>query len=166
MKFGLLGQSLKHSYSPQIHAQLGSYPYELYEVEPYDLRDFMLHGDFSGLNVTIPYKKDVIDYCDELSVIAQILGAVNTVVRRENGRLIGHNTDYFGFLSMVQRTGMQLAQKKVLVLGSGGASATVVEVLKQLNAIPVVISRSGSNNYTNCQRYTGGYVSKRFRLPC
>ena len=149
MKFGLLGRSLKHSYSPQIHSMLGPYSYELFEVEPEDLPQFMRSGTFSGLNVTIPYKKDVIPYCDELSETARILGAVNTIVRRPDGKLVGHNTDCFGFLSMVHRSGLQLSGKKVLVLGSGGASATVGAVLDKLGALPVVISRSGANNYTN-----------------
>lgn len=158
MKFGLLGKSLKHSYSPQIHSMLGSYPYDLYEVEPQNLEEFMRKGDFSGLNVTIPYKKDVIPYCDELSETARALGAVNTVVRRDDGSLIGHNTDYFGFRSMVHRTGLQLTGKKVLVLGSGGASATAVAVLSKLGANPVVISRSGANNYENLYLHNDAYA--------
>lgn len=158
MKCGLLGRSLKHSYSPQIHSLLGSYPYALYEVEPQELEKFLLEGDFTGLNVTIPYKKDVITYCDELSETAQTLGAVNTIVRRRDGKLIGHNTDYFGFLSMVQRTGLSLSGKKVLVLGSGGASATAVAVLSKLGAYPVVISRSGTNHYGNLELHSDAYA--------
>lgn len=158
MKCGLLGQSLKHSYSPQIHSMLGSYPYDLYEVEPQGLQKFMLEGDFTGLNVTIPYKKDVIPYCNELSETALALGAVNTIVRKSDGSLIGHNTDYFGFLSMVQRTGLHLSGKKVLVLGSGGASATAVAVLSKLGAFPVVISRSGANHYGNLYLHGDAYA--------
>ena len=149
MKCGLLGRKLGHSYSPQIHAQLTDYPYTLFEREPEQLEEFLKHGDFSGLNVTIPYKKDVIAYCAELSERAKKLGSVNTIVRREDGSLIGHNTDYFGFLSMVEQSGLSVAGKKVLVLGSGGASVTAVAVLKELGANVVVISRTGENNYNN-----------------
>lgn len=149
MKCGLLGQKLTHSYSPQIHNVLGDYPYSLFEVEPQDLKDFLIHGDFTGINVTIPYKKSVIPYCSALSETAKKLGAVNTIVRRKDGTLLGHNTDYFGFQSMLEKSGLSVAEKKVLVLGSGGASATVTAVLSEAGATTVVISRSGSNNYTN-----------------
>ncbi len=149
MQFGLLGKKLGHSYSPQIHQKLGSFPYDLFEKQPEELGDFLKSGTFYGLNVTIPYKKDVIPYCSQLTPIAESLGSVNTLVRKPDGNLIGHNTDYYGFQSMVKRSGLALAGKKVLVLGSGGASVTVCAVLKELQAMPVVISRSGPNNYQN-----------------
>lgn len=148
MKCGLLGRSLSHSYSPQIHSRLGRYEYSLFEKEPDQLEDFLQNGDYTGINVTIPYKKDVIAYLSELSPVAKRLGAVNTIVRR-NGKLIGHNTDYFGFRSMVEESGLAVRDKKVLVLGSGGASNTAVAVLEELGAKPVIISRSGANNYGN-----------------
>jgi len=153
MRCGLLGRKLGHSYSPQIHRFFGNYPYDLFEKEPQDLESFLKSGDFTALNVTIPYKKDVIPYCSELSPRAARLGAVNTLVRRADGTLIGHNTDFFGFASMITHSGLTLAGKKVLVLGSGGASATVVSVLREQEAFPVVISRSGKNNYTNIARH-------------
>lgn len=149
MKCGLLGKTLGHSYSPQIHSFLGDYSYDLFEKQPEEIASFFKKSDFSGINVTIPYKKDVIPYCDELSDCAKKVGAVNTIVRRSDGTLIGHNTDYYGFSSMVSRTGLSLSGKKVLVLGSGGASVTVVEVLKEMQANVIVISRSGTNNYDN-----------------
>lgn len=149
MKCGLLGGKLGHSYSPQIHGHLAGYPYTLFEKTPEELADFLNNGDFSGLNVTIPYKKTVIPFCKELSPRAKRLGAVNTIVRRADGSLIGHNTDYFGFSSMVAKSGLQVAGRKVLVLGSGGASATAVAVLQELGANVVVVSRSGENNYDN-----------------
>lgn len=158
MRCGLLGKKLGHSYSPQIHAHYGDYSYELFERAPEELEDFLRFGDFTGLNVTIPYKKDVIPFCDELSDRAQKIGAVNTIVRRPNGRLIGHNTDYFGFQSMVARSGLEVAGKKVLVLGSGGASATAVAVLKELGADVVVISRSGEDNYGNLDKHADASV--------
>ena len=149
MQCGLLGRKLGHSYSPQIHSHLASYEYTLFEKEPEELEAFLKHGNFTGLNVTIPYKKDVIPFLTELSPTAKRLGAVNTIVRRSDGSLIGHNTDYFGFCSMVGRSGLQVAGKKVLVLGSGGASNTAVAALEEMDAQVVVISRSGENNYDN-----------------
>ena len=149
MKCGLLGRKLGHSYSPQIHSHLGDYSYLLYEKEPEELEVFLKQGDFSGINVTIPYKKDVIPYLDELSPTAQKLGAVNTIVRRPDGTLLGHNTDYFGFASMVSRSGLSVSGKKVLVLGSGGASQTAAAVLEEFGARVVVISRTGKDNYSN-----------------
>lgn len=149
MKCGLLGRKLGHSYSPLIHSMLGSYEYLLFEREPQELEEFLNRSDFSGCNVTIPYKKDVIPYLDELTPVARKLGAVNTIVRNVSGKLIGHNTDYFGFLSLLQRSGIQVSGKKVLVLGSGGASNTAVHVLKEQGAEVIVISRSGVNNYGN-----------------
>ena len=149
MNCGLLGRKLSHSYSPQIHACLAQYSYSLIEKEPEQLADFLNSGAFTGLNVTIPYKKDVLPYCAELSESARKLGAVNTIVRRADGLLIGHNSDYFGFSSMLLRSGLQVFGKKALVLGSGGASATAVAVLQEAGANVIVISRSGDNNYSN-----------------
>ena len=157
MKFGLLGRKLGHSYSPQIHNLLGGYPYELFEREPDDVADFLKNGDFDGINVTIPYKKDVIPYLDEIDPLAKRLGAVNTIVKR-SGRLRGYNSDYYGFLSTVQRTGIDIPKKKALVLGSGGASATAKAVLEDLGARVVVISRSGEHNYENLHLHADAAV--------
>ena len=153
MRCGLLGEKLKHSYSPQIHGYLGSYSYELFEKTPDELSSFLKNGNFSALNITIPYKKAVLPFCDELSDCARKLGAVNTIVRRADGTLIGHNSDYFGFKSMLNRSGLSVAGKKVLVLGSGGASATVIAVLTECGASVVVISRTGVNNYNNISQH-------------
>ncbi len=153
MQCGLLGRKLSHSYSPQIHAYLGDYAYSLFEVEPENIESFLKNTDFVGINVTIPYKKAVILYCQKLTDVAQRLGAVNTIFRNTEGLLVGHNTDYFGFLFMVQKSGLQLQGKKVLVLGSGGASNTAVAVMEQLGAQVTVISRTGENNYTNLQKH-------------
>ena len=153
MRCGLLGRKLGHSYSPQIHRQLADYDYKLYEIEPEALEDFLQKEEFSGLNVTIPYKKAVIPFCSQLTDRAKKLGAVNTIVRRKDGGLIGHNTDYYGFEAIVKRSGLRLEGKKVLVLGSGGASATAVAVLTDLGSQPVIISRNGADNYTNIDRH-------------
>ena len=139
-KYGLLGEKLGHSYSPAIHALLGDYDYKLYECPKDKLDGFLTRRDFAGLNVTIPYKKAVIPYCAQLSPIAAKLGSVNVLIHRKDGTLYGDNTDAYGFSGMV--------------LGSGGASATVCAVLEQLGAASVtVISRSGENNYHNLDRH-------------
>lgn len=158
MKTGLLGRKLGHSYSPQIHSYLGEYSYELFEKEPEEVGDFVLHGDYQCMNVTIPYKKDVIPYLDELSPAAVKMGSVNTVIRRKDGSLFGHNTDYFGFTSMVLRSGISVEGKKVLVLGSGGTSNTAVKALADLGANVVIISRSGENNYENLHLHADATV--------
>lgn len=158
MQCGLLGRKLAHSYSPQIHGHLGSYSYGLFEKEPEQLEAFLHSGEFTGLNVTIPYKKDVIAYLDELSPKSKLLGAVNTIVRRADGTLIGHNTDYFGFETMLRSSGLTVANKKVLVLGSGGASNTAAAVLRSEGAQVVVISRSGEDNYGNLSRHADAAV--------
>ncbi len=158
MKCGLLGGKLGHSYSPQIHSCLGDYSYELFEKCPEELEDFLVNGNFSGLNVTIPYKKAVIPYCAELSKKAKALGAVNTIVRRSDGTLFGHNTDFFGFEMMLRTSGLNVRGKKVLVLGTGGASNTAVAVLQEQGANVIVISRSGENNYSNLHLHSDAAV--------
>lgn len=158
MHCGLLGRKLSHSYSPQIHSYLSDYSYTLFEKEPEQIGDFLKSDAFDGLNVTIPYKKDVIPYLDELSPIAQKMGAVNTIVKDKDGRLIGHNTDYFGFLSTFEKTGLNVKNKKVLVLGSGGAASTAIVVLKELGADATVISRTGVDNYNNIDRHSDASV--------
>ena len=127
---------------------LGSYSYVLFEKEPEEIEDFLKYGDWTGINVTVPYKKAVIPYLDELTPIAEKLGAVNTIVRRD-GKLIGHNTDYFGFQMLLDTLPIPLELQKALVLGSGGASNTAVAVLQDQGAQVVVISRTGENNYQN-----------------
>ena len=152
MKFGLLGRKLGHSYSPMIFDLMGGYRYDLFEREPEGIEDLLKNGDFDGINVTIPYKKEVLPYLDEVDPLALRLGAVNTIVKRGR-KLTGYNSDYYGFLSLVQRTGIEPPTKKVLVLGSGGASVTVRAVLEDLGAHVVIVSRSGENNYENLDRH-------------
>lgn len=149
MNCGLLGRKLGHSYSPQIHSHLGSYDYSLVEKEPEELTALFASGNYSGLNVTIPYKKAVLSYCQHLTPEARAIGAVNTVVRQKDGSYLGHNTDVFGFRTMLLDSGLHVSGKKALVLGSGGASNTAVHVLKAAGAQVIVISRSGENNYDN-----------------
>ena len=150
MKIELLGRKLIHSLSPQLHGLFADYSYTLREVEPENLDTYFEKGDFDGLNVTIPYKKEVIKYCDTLSPEAEKIGAVNTIYRTSDGKLVGHNTDYAGFCAMVNHTGVGIKDKKVIILGSGGASLTAQTVCADMGAKEIfVISRSGENNYDN-----------------
>ena len=159
LKCGLLGQKLGHSYSPAIHGMLAGYDYQLFEREPEQLEDFLKNGDWDGINVTIPYKKAVLPYCAELSDTARRIGSVNTIVRRPDGSLYGDNTDAYGFESLVKKSGIQVQGKKALVLGSGGASVTVVAVLKMLGAKSVtVISRGGEDNYDNLSKHADARI--------
>ena len=152
LRCGLLGRTLGHSYSPAIHALLGDYRYDLIELEPEALEAFVKTGPWDGLNVTIPYKKAVVPFCDVLSPLAQTLGSVNTLVKRD-GKIYGDNTDAYGFEAMVHHLGVDCRGKKALVLGSGGASVTAQAVLEQLGAAVTVISRSGPDNYENLHRH-------------
>lgn len=158
LRCGLLGETLGHSYSPMIHHQLGDYDYRLFEIPRDALDAFLESGDWDGLNVTIPYKKAVVPYCGALSEAAAKLQSVNTLVRRPDGTLYGDNTDLYGFLYMMRRSGIQPAGKKALVLGSGGASVTVKAALEQLGASVTVISRSGPDNYANLDRHADARI--------
>lgn len=148
--YGLLGRKLGHSWSAPIHRSLGCEDYRLMELEPEELGAFLSRSDIGGLNVTIPYKLDVMPYCDVIDEAAQAIGSVNTIVRRGDGRLYAWNTDAAGFRWMAERAGISLAGRKVLVLGSGGASLTARAVARMMGAREVVvISRSGENHYGN-----------------
>lgn len=147
MKTGLLGKTLAHSFSPEIHTLFGAESYALFEQEEANLPAFFGEAPFDGLNVTIPYKEAVIPYLDGLSETAKALHSVNTIVKREDGTLFGDNTDVFGFLEMIRHAGFDPAGKKGLVLGSGGASKAVVYALLTIGAHPVVVSRSGPIRY-------------------
>lgn len=153
MRCGLLGKTLGHSYSPQIHAQLGDYSYELFEKQPEELENFLRHGEFDALNVTIPYKKAVLPYCAVLSDAVKAIGSANTLVRQPDGTLFADNTDAFGFSCIADECGVDIAGKKALVFGSGGASVTAQYVLKTRGAREVlVISRTGEHNYESLDK--------------
>ncbi len=153
-RFGLLGRRLGHSLSPQIHALFGSVPYALIELEPEALGPFLESRDFDGLNVTIPYKRSVMPYCAELTARAQAVGAVNTIVKRADGSLLGDNTDCIGFEWSLDACGVDVRGAKCLVLGTGGASLAVRYALEARGAAEVVrISRSGPECYENIGRH-------------
>ena len=147
--YGLLGRTLGHSWSAPIHKALGCEGYRLFELEPGELEGFLRREDVGGLNVTIPYKRDVMKYCDALDPAAEAIGSVNTLVRRE-GKLYGYNTDIDGFLYMLRRAEISLRGKKAVILGSGGASLTAQAAARQEGAREiVVVSRTGEVHYEN-----------------
>jgi shikimate dehydrogenase len=150
MKYGLIGEKLGHSFSKEIHEMLGYYKYEIHEVAKSDIDSFMRQHDFLGINVTIPYKETVIPYLDEISAQAASIKAVNTIVNI-NGKLIGHNTDYFGMLALIKRNKLDVNNKKVLILGTGGTSKTAYAVLSDLGARQIlkasIIDEPGTITY-------------------
>ncbi len=145
MKIGLLGEKLGHSYSPQIHSLLGDYSYELTEVGKEELDAFMRDFPFDAMNVTIPYKKDVIPYMSQLSDRAKKIGSVNTVIKRPDGTLYGDNTDYYGFSYMLRKAGISAKGKKVIIIGAGGASATAQAVVTDEGARESVVISKQTN---------------------
>ncbi len=152
--FGLLGRKLGHSLSPEIHSLFCDYEYRLYPTEPEGLDGFFADTRLKGFNVTIPYKIEAYERCDEISKTAAKVGSVNTVIRRADGTLYGDNTDYFGFSYMAEKCGCDFGGKKVLILGNGGASLTVRHVAADKGAKEiVVVSRTGEDNYENISRH-------------
>ena len=158
MEYGLLGERLGHSFSPQIHRDLAGYDYQLLPTPPEAVEGLFARRAFQGLNVTIPYKRTVMPLCDEIDPRAAAIGAVNTVVNR-NGRLTGYNTDIDGFLYMARRAGVDMAGKKVVILGSGGTSRTARAATGELGAREIVtVSRHGEDNYQNLSRHADAQV--------
>ena len=133
MEYGLIGERLGHSFSKVIHEDFGFYGYELKEIPRDGLDDFMVRREFKGINVTIPYKEEVIKHLDFIDEKAKAIGAVNTVVNKD-GKLSGYNTDYFGLKSLLDENGFDLNGKKVLILGTGGTSKTAYAVCKDSGA--------------------------------
>lgn len=140
MNYGLIGEHLGHSYSKLIQEKLlDNYTYDIHEVAKEELDQFMTEKDFKAINVTIPYKRDVIPYLNSMDDAAMKIGAVNTIVNKD-GVLEGHNTDYYGFRYMVEKHGVSLKGKKVLVLGNGGASQAIQAVVRDLGAKEIIIT--------------------------
>ena len=157
-RFGLLGRTLGHSWSPQLHAMLADYDYRLYPVEPEELDRFLAETDLAGMNVTIPYKKDVMARCAALTDAARRIGSVNTLVRTGDGWR-GDNTDYAGFCYIVRAAGIDLRGKKALLFGTGGASLAVRAALEDMGAGEIVsVSRTGENNYDNLHLHRDAQV--------
>ena len=156
--YGLLGGRLGHSYSPEIHAAFGDYEYRLFEMPEEEVAPFLASDRFEAINVTIPYKKTVMPYLAEISDEAKKIGSVNTITRLPGGGLRGDNTDYYGFSYMLDDAGIAVEGRKCLILGSGGASMTAIAVVSDRGGTPVVISRSGENNYENISRHADADV--------
>ena len=145
MEYGLIGEHLGHSFSKEIHNRIADYDYFLKEIEPDRLKDFITSREYRGLNVTIPYKQDVIAWLDEVDEAALDIGAVNTIVNRD-GRLYGYNTDYLGMRELILSNGMDLQAATVLILGSGGTSKTAYKVAESLGAKQIIkVSRHPKN---------------------
>lgn len=145
-KYGCIGKKLIHSFSKEIHAKLADYKYELIELSEEEIKPFFEEKNFAAINVTIPYKETVIPYLDSVSEVATRIGAVNTIVNKD-GKLYGYNTDYYGMKALIEKIGIDLKGKKVLVLGTGGTSKTAQVVAKDLGALTVlVVSRTKKAN--------------------
>ena len=149
MEYGLIGEKLGHSYSKEIHEMLADYTYEIHPLKREELKEFMEQRNFRAINVTIPYKQEVIPYLDELDSNASAIGAVNTIVNKK-GKLYGHNTDFSGFQYMLEKNSISVSGKKCLVLGNGGAAKAVIAVLQKLQAgsIFLVSRRSSADTIT------------------
>ncbi len=149
-KYGCIGKKLTHSFSKEIHSKLADYEYELIELSENEIEPFFHKKDFEAINVTIPYKETVIPYLDSVSEVAKRIGAVNTIVNKD-GNLYGYNTDYYGMKSLIEKVGIDLKGKKVLILGTGGTSKTAQVVAKDLGALKILtVSR---NKKENCITY-------------
>lgn len=145
-RYGCIGKKLTHSFSKEIHAKLADYKYELIELMEEEIEPFFQKKDFEAVNVTIPYKETVIPYLDEINTVAKRIGAVNTIVNKD-GRLFGYNTDYYGMKALIQKIGIDLKNKKVLILGTGGTSKTARVLAEDMGASSVLtVSRSKKDN--------------------
>lgn len=150
LRCGLVGERLSHSFSPEIHSHLADYSYKLFEMPEDKVGEFVRGGTYDAVNVTIPYKKTVMPYLDEISDEARRIGSVNTITHTKSGRLRGDNTDYFGFSYLIRKGGIEIKGKKVLILGTGGASLTAYTVCADMAADSITfVSRSGEVNYEN-----------------
>lgn len=146
-KYGCIGKKLTHSFSKEIHAKLADYDYELMELTEEEIAPFFAQKDFAAINVTIPYKQTVIPYLDAISPVARRIGAVNTIVNRD-GKLYGHNTDYYGMKALIEKVDIDLTGKKVLVLGTGGTSKTARVLAADLGASEILtVSRRKTEEY-------------------
>lgn len=154
MNYGLIGEKLGHSYSKEIHEKLADYTYDLCPLTKEEFHNFMKKKDFQAINVTIPYKRDVIPYLEAMDDSAKAIGAVNTIVNR-NGSLYGYNTDLPGFMYMVEKNGITMTGKKVVVLGNGGAAQAIKAGVMALGAakrivVDIVTDKEDVISYEEC----------------
>ena len=163
MKFGLLGRTLGHSFSPRIHSALGNTNYELFEREPSQLQEFFADPELQGINITIPYKVNALETCDVVDPRAERIGCVNTMVRKD-GKWHGYNTDYDGFVFTLQHAGIDVAGKECIILGDGASSATVHVALEDLGAKNIVhLSRKTAPFYGDAPNY---YETAQIIINC
>ena len=163
MKFGLLGRTLGHSFSPRIHIALGNTNYELFEREPSQLQEFFADPELQGINITIPYKVNALEACDVVDPRAERIGCVNTMVRKD-GKWHGYNTDYDGFVFTLQHAGIDVASKECIILGDGASSATVHVALEDLGAKNIVhLSRKTAPFYGDAPNY---YETAQIIINC
>ena len=163
MKFGLLGRTLGHSFSPRIHSALGNTNYELFEREPSQLQEFFAHPELQGINITIPYKVNALEACDVVDPRAERIGCVNTMVRKD-GKWHGYNTDYDGFVFTLNYAGIDVSDKECIILGDGASSATVHVALEDLGAKNIVhLSRKTAPFYGDAPNY---YETAQIIINC
>lgn len=163
MKFGLLGRTLGHSFSPCIHSALGNTNYELFEREPSQLQEFFADPELQGINITIPYKVNALEACDVVDPRAERIGCVNTMVRKD-GKWHGYNTDYDGFVFTLQHAGIDVSGKECIILGDGASSATVHVALEDLGAKNIVhLSRKTAPFYGDAPNY---YETAQIIINC
>ena len=163
MKFGLLGRTLGHSFSPHIHSALGNTNYELFEREPSQLQEFFADPELQGINITIPYKVNALEACDVVDPRAERIGCVNTMVRKD-GKWHGYNTDYDGFVFTLQHAGINVSGKECIILGDGASSATVHVALEDLEAKNIVhLSRKTAPFYGDAPNY---YETAQIIINC
>ena len=163
MKFGLLGRTLGHSFSPRIHSALGNTNYELFEREPSQLQEFFADPELQGINITIPYKVNALEACDVVDTRAERIGCVNTMVRKD-GKWHGYNTDYDGFVFTLQHAGIDVSGKECIILGDGASSATVHVALEDLGAKNIVhLSRKTAPFYGDAPNY---YETAQIIINC
>ncbi len=147
MEYGCIGKKLGHSFSKEIHNALTDYTYELCEIPEENLDEFMENSDFKAINVTIPYKEKVIPHLDFISDEAKTIGAVNTIVNK-NGVLYGYNTDFYGMKMLIEKADIDIKNKTVAILGSGGTSKTANAVVNFLGANVVYkVSRNTKDDF-------------------
>ena len=163
MKFGLLGRTLGHSFSPRIHSALGNTNYELFEREPSQLQEFFADPELQGINITIPYKVNALEVCDVVDPRAERIGCVNTMVRKD-GKWHGYNTDYDGFVFTLQHAGIDVSGKECIILGDGASSATIHVALEDLGAKNIVhLSRKTAPFYGDAPNY---YETAQIIINC
>ena len=163
MKFGLLGRTLGHSFSPRIHSALGNTNYELFEREPSQLQEFFADPELQGINITIPYKVNALEACDVVDPRAERIGCVNTMIRKD-GKWYGYNTDYDGFVFTLQHAGIDVSGKECIILGDGASSATVHVALEDLGAKNIVhLSRKTAPFYGDAPNY---YETAQIIINC